>query len=289
MKQTPERASWASVLGYPHAASQTTSPGPEELRQALERGADQRDLRRVTRVGAHVERHPVGTRGLQRSDLARHPAVRAPTLGNERGVLIGAGDAQRGQIDVQAPGVDAEALDRPGGQRAAQRLGVDGQRLKRAPEAVVVEQRRRDPDELLQRAPRRPAGDVIERRGRAQPAADQCRTDLARRELLATALRQRPVDRPDQIQLAQEVRSEQQRPNLAAHSRQRRVQPRERAHQLLELARRLQLVLAPQRAQHAMPHAPVLVAIGLHQAQIDVALPAPHHGVTLDVHVGPTI
>ena len=58
---------------------------------------------------------------------------------------------------------------------------------------------------------------------------------------------------------------------------ERRIEPRERAHQLLQLARRLQLVLASQRAQHAMTHTPVLIAIGLHQAQIHVALlrPAP--------------
>ena len=119
--------------------------------------------------------------------------------------------------------------------------------------------------------------------------ADQRRRDLARAQLLVPALRERPVDRTDQIQLREEVRGQQQRPDLATHPDHRRVQPRERAHQLLELARRLELVLAAQRAQHAMAHPPVLIAIRLHQAQIHVAFPAPHHGVTLDIHVGPTI
>ena len=190
---------------------------------------------------------------------------------------------------MQAAGVDAEALDRSGSQRAAQRLGVDGQRLQPAAQPIVVEERRRDPDELLQRGPRRPAGNVVQRRGRAQPAGDQRRGDLPGTQLLAPTLGQRPVDRADQVQLAQKVRGQQHRADLAADPHERRIEPRERAHQLLQLARRLQLVLAPQRAEHPVAHTPVLIAIGLHQAQVDVAFLPPDHGVPLDVHVGPTL
>ena len=52
-----------------------------------------------------------------------------------------------------------------------------------------------DPQQLLQRRARRPPGDVIQRRGRAQAAADQRRDRLPDRQLLAPALRQRPIDR----------------------------------------------------------------------------------------------
>ena len=102
---------------------------------------------------------------------------------------------------MQAAGVDPEVLDRAGGERAAQRLRVHREDLKRAPEPVVVQQRRRDPEQLLQRRARRPPRDVIQRRGRAQAAADERRDRLPDRQLLAPALGQRPIDRADQIQL----------------------------------------------------------------------------------------
>ena len=53
--------------------------------------------------------------------------------------------------------------------------------------------------------------------------------------------------RRDQIELPNEVPGQQQRPDVAAHPRQRRIQPGERAHQLLELARRLALATATHR------------------------------------------
>ena len=262
---------------------------PREPSETLQALGDQRHLGGVARLRAHVQRHPVGTRGLQRPDLASDALPLSPPVLNQRRVLIRAAHSQRGQIDMQAAGVDPEALDRAGGERATQRLGVHREDLQRPPETVVVQQGGGDPEQLLQRRARRPPSDVIQRRGRAQPAAAQRRDRLPDRQLLAPALRQRAIDRPDQIKLRDEVPRQQQRPDVPAHARQRRVQPRERAHQLLQLARRLELVLPPQRLQHAMTNAPLLVAIRLHQPQIHVALASPTHSVTLDIHVGPTI
>ncbi len=260
-----------------------------ELAKPLKALADQRHLGRVAWLGTHVQRHPVGARGLQRADLPLDPVALRPAVSHERRALIRAAHPQRRQIDMQAPRVDPEPLYRPRGDRAPQRLRVHRQDLKPPPEPVIVEQRRRDPEQFLQRRPRRPPGDVIQRRGRAQPTTDQRRDRLTHRQLLTPALGQRPVDRADQIQLTDEVPRQQQRPDLAAHPRHRRIQPRERSHQLLQLARRLELVLAPERLQHPVTHPPLLVTIRLHQPQIHVAIAPPDHRMPLDVHVGPTV
>ena len=262
---------------------------PGELCQPLQALGDQRDLGSVAGLWAHVQRDTVGARGLQRTDLARDARSLRPALGHQRRALVRAADPQRGQIDVQAPGVDPEVLDRAGGERAAQRLRVHREDLKRAPEPVVVQQRRRDPKQLLQRSARRPPRNVIQRRGRAQAAADERRRRLPDRQLLAPALGQCTIDRADQIELPDEVPRQQQRPDLATHTSHRRIQPGEGTHQLLELARRLQLVLTPERLEHAVAHAPLLIAIRLHQPQIHIALAPPAHSVTLDIHVGPTL
>ena len=102
---------------------------------------------------------------------------------------------------MQPAGVDPEPLDRARRERAAQRLGIHREDLERSPEAVIVEQHSRDPEQLLQRRARRPPGDVIQRRRGAQPTADQRRDRFPDRQLLAPALRQRPVDRADQVKL----------------------------------------------------------------------------------------
>src|ERR671918_2927257 len=161
--------------------------------------------------------------------------------------------------------------------------------LQRPSQAVVVEQCRRDREELLQRRLRGPAGDVVERRGRREPAGYQRAHDLAGRELGAPALRQKPIDRLGDPELRREVAHEQERPDLSAHAVQRRVEPRKGARQLLELARRLELPLAPESLEHAVAHPPLIVAVGLDQAQVHVALLPPADGVALDIHVGPTL
>jgi hypothetical protein len=66
------------------------------------------------------------------------PAVSTPTLGHQRRVLVGAGEAQRRQIDVQAPGINTEALDRPCRQQAAHGLRRDREGLQRAAKTIVV-------------------------------------------------------------------------------------------------------------------------------------------------------
>jgi hypothetical protein len=190
-------------------------PRTRERPQPLQRRADQRDLGGIARVRTHIHRHAIGAGRLQRADLALDAPVGPPALGDQRRVLIGTGDAQRRQIDVQAADIDPEALNRARRQRAAQRLGLDRQRLQATPEAVVVQQRGRDPEQLLQRGARRPPGDVIQRRRRAQPARDQRRRDLADRQLRAPARRQHTIDRGDQVKLAHELPRQQQRPDIA--------------------------------------------------------------------------
>lgn len=196
--------------------------------QPLERGADQRKLGRVAGIGAQVERDPVGGRGLKRPHLAVHALPLGPALGDQRRVLVGAGHPQRGQIDVQPAGIDPEALDRPRREFPAHLLGVGREALQPAPEAVVVEQRRRDSEQLLDRGAGGPAGDVIERRGRAEPVGDQRQDQLADRELGAAACGRQAIDRLDEAELTGEVGDQQQRPDVAADTSERRVETGER-------------------------------------------------------------
>jgi hypothetical protein len=163
--------------------------------EAFQAGADQRQLRRVAGIRAPVDGDPVRRARLQRPDLAHDLAVGAPALGHQRGVLVGAGHTDRRQIDVQAADIDAEALDRARRDRSPDHLRVDGELLQRAAEPVIVQQRGRNPQQLLHRRPRRPPGQVIQRRGRAQPARDQRLADLTDRQLRARrARRHRRVD-----------------------------------------------------------------------------------------------
>ena len=264
-------------------------PLGQELAQALQAAADHLKLRRRPGSRAQVERHPLSARRLQDADLAGDPALGRPALLDQRRVLVGAGDAQRGQVEVKAGGVESEALDRPQHDRAAQLLGVRAERLQAAPEAIVVEQLVGNPEQLVDRCARGPAGDVVERRGRGQAAGDQRHHHLSRGELVAPAAGQQPVDLLADPNRPGEVLDQQQGADLAADPSERWVEPREGARQLLELARRLQLVLTPQRLQHPVADLAPLVAVGLDQAQVDVTPLAAPNGVTLDVHVGPTL
>lgn len=83
------------------------------------------------------------------------------------------------------------------------------------------------------------------------------------------------------------MRHQQQRPDVAAGTRRRWIQPGERGRQLLELARRVQLVLAAQGALHPMPHPDLLIPMHSDQPQVHVALAALDDGVALDLHAGP--
>jgi hypothetical protein len=91
-------------------------------------------------VGAVVDGHPVGGGGLHRLDLPGDGAIGGPPLLHQRGIGVGAGEPNRGHVQVQ-PG-HVHPAGRGGGQRqlAAHPLGHRGQRLQRATEPVVVEQ-----------------------------------------------------------------------------------------------------------------------------------------------------
>ena len=112
---------------------------------------------------------------------------------------------------MQPAGVNAEPLDRARRDSRAEILRIDREGLQRPAETIIVQQRRRDPEQLMHRRPGRPTRDVIERRRRTQPARDQRTHDLADRQDRPGAAGQRPVNRALNVELAQEVLDEQQR------------------------------------------------------------------------------
>src|SRR6266498_2740812 len=104
-------------------------PWGQQLPEPVQGGANAGQLGGITRVGAHVQGDPLGGGGLQHADLAGHPPVRPPALGDQRGALVGAGHPQAGQVQVQPGGLDPEAVDRGQHDRPADLLGQRGQRL----------------------------------------------------------------------------------------------------------------------------------------------------------------
>lgn len=203
------------------------------LREALEAASDERQLGRVARVRPPVHRHPVRRGGLQRPDLPAYLPIRPPPLRDQRRLLIGARDPQRRQIDMQPSDIQPEPVDRARGKRAANRLRVHREGLKRPPEPVIVQQSCGDPEQLVHRRPRRPPGHVIQRRGRAQPRADQSGNDLPDRQHRPRTAGQRAVHNGDEIKRPHEVPGQQQRADLPARAGHRRIQPRERSRQRL--------------------------------------------------------
>ena len=93
------RASWGARRrsrrpagpGRGRPASRRPAPAPSSASSARCRGPD------ASRAGT-----PSRRAGLQRPHLPRDRAVDAPALGDQRGVLVGAGHPDRGQIDMQA-------------------------------------------------------------------------------------------------------------------------------------------------------------------------------------------
>ena len=240
-------------------------------------------------MGAHIQRDPLGGGGLQHADLAGDPPVWPPALSDQRRVLVGAGDSQRGQVQVQPGGVDPEPVDRGQGDRAADLLSDWGQRLQRAAEPVVVEQHPGDLQDLGHRRRARPTGHVVQRGGRGQPVGDQRGDHLAAGKPRPAALGQAPVHQVDQAEPVQVVGDQQQRTDLAAGPGRRWVQPGEGGRELVELARRFELVLAAQARHHPVADLALLVPVGLDQPQVDVLPAAALDHVALHVHVGPTL
>ena len=89
---------------------------------------------------------------------------------------------------------------------------------------------------------------------------------------------------------------DEQRADLPAGAQRRRVEAGEGGGELIELARRLELVLPSEGVQQAMAHLTLLIAVGLDKAQVDVLPATLVHRVPLDVRarsplcvVGPTL
>ncbi len=261
----------------------------QQLGQPFQRRADAGQLGGIAGVRAHVQRDPLGVGGLQHADLAGDAPVWPPALSDQRRALVGAGDPQGGQVQVQPGGVDPEPVDRGQGDRAADLLGHRGQRLQRAAEPVVVEQHPGDLQDLGHRRRARPTGHVVQRGGRGQPVGDQRGDHLAAGKLRPAALGQAPVHQVDQAEPVQVVGDQQQRTDLAAGAARRWVQPGEGGRELVELARRFELVLAAQARHHPVADLALLVPVGLDQPQVDVLPAAALDHVALHVHVGPTL
>jgi hypothetical protein len=102
-------------------------------------------------------------------------------------------------------------------------------------------------------------------------------------ELGPAALRDRVVDDLHQAQPLQVVAHQQQRPHLAAGTPRRRVEPGEAGRELVELSRRLQLVLAAQVGDHPVADLAAL-PVCLDQPQVHVAAVTAFHRHTLHIH-----
>ena len=261
--------------------------GRGQRADALERGGKARHLVGRPRMRPVVDRDPGAGGHLHGLDLPGDGAVGRPPLGDQRGAGVAAGEPDRGHVQVQPRQVGPAARRGRQGELAADLLGHRGQRLQRPAEPVVVEQSRWDGKQFGHRRRRRPARDVVERRRPGQPVGHQCGDHLPVGQHGPTAHRRRGVDHLDQAQPLQVVGHQQQRPDVAAGADRRRVEPGERGRQLVQLARRLQLVLAAQGAQHLVPHPPVGVPIRAHQPQVDIPPAAPDHRVPFHVHASP--
>jgi len=190
---------------------------------------------------------------------------------------------------VQTGGIHTEALDRPNSQQPAHMLGIDREALKRTAQTIIVQQLCRGPEELVHRRTRGPARDVIQRRGRAQPAGHQRADRLPDRQTRTRRARQRTIDRVSDIKLAQKPPRQQQRPDLPAGTRQRRIQTSERASEGLQLPRGLQRLLTAEVCHNTMAHPATLIAIALHHLEVRIRASTTPNNSLLDEHVATTI
>ena len=163
---------------------------------------------------------PAGGRGLQGLDLPADGPVRGPALLHQGGGGVVPGEPDRGQVQVQPGGIgDGEPAHRGQQQPAAHGLRGRGQRLQRPAQPVIVQQRRRDAQQLGDRRRGRPPGDVIQRRRGAQPARGQHRDHLPVPGQGPAPPRQHPVHDPGHAQGPQVVRHDQQRARHAGGCR----------------------------------------------------------------------
>jgi hypothetical protein len=94
-----------------------------------------------------------------------------------------------------------------------------GDRVQRAADPVVVEQRGIDTEDLLHRAHACPAGHPDQRRRRGQPVRDQRFDHLSMVQVRYIANRTGPVDDPRQIQTATVIGDHRQRAQLLLDTR----------------------------------------------------------------------
>ena len=141
----------------------------------------------------------------------------------------------------------------------------------------------------MHRRPRRPPGDVIQRRRRAQPTRDQRAHHLTDRQDRPGAARQAPVDGLPDSELAQEVLDQQQRTDTPPGPGHRRIQTRERSRQRLQLPRLLQRILPPKVCHNTMSDLAVLITVALDQLNIAIRAPTALHLRLLDKHVATTL
>ena len=190
---------------------------------------------------------------------------------------------------MQPARAHSEPLDRARRDLGAQILGVDGERLQRPPEPVIVQQRRRDPQQFVDRRTRRPARDVIQRRRRAQPTRDQRAHDLTDRQDRPGAARQRAVDRVLDLSSRRKCSTSSNGPTLRRVPAIGGSKPRERSRQRLQLPRVLQRILPAKVCHNTMANLAALVTVPLDQLQVAVLAARPLHFRFLDEQVATTL
>ena len=236
-----------------------------------------------------IQRHPGRDRCLQGPGLAADGPAGGPAPGDQLGAGVVAGEADRGQVQVQPGGVgDAELADGPEHQLAADILGHARQGLQRPAEPVVVQQHCRGPEQLGHRGRRGPPGNVIQRRRGGQPAGRQHARDLAVAGQGPAAARDGGVHDLGHPEPPQVVRGDQQRADVPAGAGRGLVEPGQPGDELLQLATGLQLVEAAEVCHNVLAQAGALAA-ALDQLQVLVAAAAAADRLHLRIHVATTL
>ena len=221
-----------SRVGHHH------QPGRQRRGQGLDAGHEGGQLAGGARVGPQVQRHPGLGGGLQGFDLPFDGPIRRPASSDQRRVLVVAGEAHRGEVQVQTAAVDVEAFQAAQQQLHAQLFGLGGDGVEGPAQPVVVEQTGRHLEQLGDGGRRRPRGDVIQRGRSAQPVGHQHGDDLAVGEQRLAPHGGQLVDDFGQPQPVQVVGHQQQRPDLTAGTGRRRIQAGERPRPPFQLAGR---------------------------------------------------
>jgi hypothetical protein len=127
-------------------------------------------------------------------------------------LLVGAIQRDRGHVPVQPGDVQAEGGDRLRPDRADDGLQRGRDRVQGAANAVVVQRRRRDPQDLGDRPGPRPVFHSSQRRWRGQPVGHQRLDHLPVGQGGHLPDRAGPVDNPAQVKAPAEVGHHRQGP-----------------------------------------------------------------------------